>query len=155
MGKDYRIGLLAGFVLAGGALAWVATRPGLGPRLPWLPGSGQNSVGAGRLVSLPPANSTPEADKSPEPQAQNGGRKTDNKPTRQSVVQSSPAPAAPGTAGPAQVPRIHVVRPGETLSTIAQQYYGTTNGWRKVLAANERTIKDANKIPVGTKLVIP
>jgi nucleoid-associated protein YgaU len=62
---------------------------------------------------------------------------------------------APGTSGSAQTPRIHIVRPGETLSTISQQYYGTANNWRKILTANDKTVKDANKVPVGAKLIIP
>jgi nucleoid-associated protein YgaU len=55
---------------------------------------------------------------------------------------------------PAQATRFHIVRPGETLSAIAQQYYGSSNTWRKILDAN-KTLKDANKIAPGTKLIIP
>lgn len=159
VGRDYRIGLIAGLVLAGGALVWVATRPSLGPRLPLAPSSGQNDLGTDRLASLPPASSSSETGKSGGRQTVDGKQTTDRRTNPSSIIQNpssgSPAPTAPGTTGPAQTPRIHVVRPGETLSTIAQQYYGTTNGWRKILTANDKTIKDANKVPVGTKLIIP
>lgn len=56
---------------------------------------------------------------------------------------------------PAETTRSHVVRPGETLSSIAQQYYGSPNDWRKILTANQKTIKDADRIAPGTKLIIP
>ena len=76
-----------------------------------------------------------------------------------SVVRDLPSispnlPDRPKTE-PAKAARSHVVRPGETLSSIAQQYYGSANEWRKILTANEKTIKDANKIAPGTKLIIP
>jgi len=51
--------------------------------------------------------------------------------------------------------RFHIVQKDETLSSISQQYYGTASRWQKILAANEQTIKDANKIRPGTKLIIP
>lgn len=51
--------------------------------------------------------------------------------------------------------RFHIIQKDETLSAISQQYYGTANQWRKILAANEQSIKDANKIRPGTKLIIP
>jgi len=70
---------------------------------------------------------------------------------------SAGSPNLPGRqkTAPAKATRFHVVRQGETLSAIAQQYYGSSNDWRKILTANEKTIKDANKIAPGTKLIIP
>jgi 5'-nucleotidase len=70
---------------------------------------------------------------------------------------SSGSPNLPGRrkTEPAKTAKFHIVRQGETLSAIAQQYYGSANDWRKILAANEKTIKDANKIAPGTKLIIP
>jgi nucleoid-associated protein YgaU len=71
------------------------------------------------------------------------------------AIQSPPAPVVQKKPGPAKAPRVHLVQPGETLSGIAQQYYGSKEDWRKILAANEKTLKDANKIAPGTKLIIP
>jgi nucleoid-associated protein YgaU len=51
--------------------------------------------------------------------------------------------------------KFHIVRRGETLSSIAQQYYGAASKWQKILEANRDNIKDANKITPGTKLIIP
>ena len=51
--------------------------------------------------------------------------------------------------------RFHTVRQGETLSDISYRYYGSANKWQKILDANRQTIKDANRLKPGTKLIIP
>jgi nucleoid-associated protein YgaU len=158
------MGLVAGSILAGVALLWVATRPGLAPRpqpVPSSAGKEHDLPRAGSPVTAPDASPALQADR-----ARFGERKTQEPPASQSgfrpppsVVRdlSSAAPNLPGRpkTEPAQTSRFHTVRPGETLSSIAQQYYGSANEWRKILTANEKTIKDANKIAPGTQLIIP
>jgi len=51
--------------------------------------------------------------------------------------------------------RFHLVRKGETLSEISYKYYGSTGKWRKIFEANRGTVKDANTVRSGTKLIIP
>lgn len=51
--------------------------------------------------------------------------------------------------------RFHIVRKGETLSEISYKYYGSTGKWRKIFEANRGTVKDANTVRSGTKLIIP
>lgn len=51
--------------------------------------------------------------------------------------------------------RFHIIRQGETLSAISQQYYGSAGQWRKIFEANRGTLKDANTLRPGTKLIIP
>jgi nucleoid-associated protein YgaU len=51
--------------------------------------------------------------------------------------------------------RVHVVSDGETLSEISYDYYGSAGKWRRIFEANRKTIKDANVVMPGTKLVIP
>jgi len=51
--------------------------------------------------------------------------------------------------------RFHVVRDGETLSRISYDYYGSAGKWRRIFEANRKTIKDANVVVPGTKLIIP
>lgn len=51
--------------------------------------------------------------------------------------------------------KFHIVRHGETLSTISRKYYGSANRWKKILDANRNVISDANKLEPGTKLIIP
>jgi LysM repeat protein len=62
--------------------------------------------------------------------------------------QASPAPTA-GTA------RTHIVRPGDTLSKLAQQYYGNRAKWRDIYAANRKVMKSESDLKVGMELKIP
>ena len=52
-------------------------------------------------------------------------------------------------------PVIHVVKRGETLSSISQQYYGTKANWKLILDANPTVVKSANDLRPNMKLVIP
>jgi nucleoid-associated protein YgaU len=49
----------------------------------------------------------------------------------------------------------HEVKSGETLSKIAQHYYGDASLYPKIFDANKDTLKDPDKIRVGQKLRIP
>ena len=62
-----------------------------------------------------------------------------------------PAPAPAVTAGP----RKHLVRPGDTLSKLAQQYYNNRAKWRDIFAANRNVMKSESDMKVGTELKIP
>ena len=145
VGRDYRMGLIAGSVLAAAALIWIATRPSLSPQ-PQLPPS--TSGTADSAPALP--RNIPAAPEVNQPKVEDLGRAQKSvPPVDLSGLEDR------GKTESAPTARVHVVRPGETLSSISQQYYGSTNNWRKILAANEKTIKDANKIAPGTKLIIP
>lgn len=63
--------------------------------------------------------------------------------------QTTPAPAA--TTGP----RKHIIRPGDTLSKLAQQYYNNRARWRDIYAANRAVMKNESDLKVGTELKIP
>jgi nucleoid-associated protein YgaU len=49
----------------------------------------------------------------------------------------------------------HVVQSGETLSKIAEKYYGDASLYPKVFQANRDVLSDPNKIRPGQKLRIP
>ncbi len=49
----------------------------------------------------------------------------------------------------------HEVKSGETLSKIAQHYYGDASLYPKIFEANRDTVKDPNMIRVGQRLRIP
>ena len=76
---------------------------------------------------------------------------------------STPVQKAAPPAGPARqeaVPaaaaaRTHVVRPGDTLSKLALQYYGNRARWRDIYAANRGTMKNEGDLKVGAQLKIP
>jgi nucleoid-associated protein YgaU len=57
---------------------------------------------------------------------------------------------------PAVAPaRFHKVNPGESLSRIAKQYYGTPARWNDILEANREVIRNPDNLAPGTKLRIP
>jgi nucleoid-associated protein YgaU len=49
----------------------------------------------------------------------------------------------------------YVVQSGDTLSKIAQKYYGDAALYTKIFQANRDILSDPNKIQVGQKLRIP
>lgn len=50
----------------------------------------------------------------------------------------------------------HVVRPGETLSTIAQQHYNDSSRWRIIFNANRDLLgSDPDRVKAGHELAIP
>ena len=54
-----------------------------------------------------------------------------------------------------QFTQYHVVVKGDTLSKIAEQYYGDEMLYKKIFEANRERIKDPNLIQIGWKLRIP
>ena len=63
---------------------------------------------------------------------------------QQKAPQPTPAAAAPGAQAAAG--RTHKVAKGETLSHIAQKYYGKASEYNRIFEANKDQIKDPNKI---------
>ncbi|HPP30641.1 MAG TPA: LysM peptidoglycan-binding domain-containing protein [bacterium] len=51
--------------------------------------------------------------------------------------------------------KTHIVKQGETLSTIALKYYKDTSKWKLIYDANRNVLKNPDVITPGTKLVIP
>ena len=49
----------------------------------------------------------------------------------------------------------YTVEKGDTLSQIAQQFYGKSGKWHAIFEANRDQLKDPDKIQVGQKLKIP
>jgi nucleoid-associated protein YgaU len=47
------------------------------------------------------------------------------------------------------------VKPGDTLSKISQQFYGSATDYMKIFEANKDQLSDPNKIQVGQELKIP
>jgi len=181
MGKDYKIGLVSGSVVAVIALIWVATRPSLSPEARMLRSSqaashgpavrlvdrGSSQTGDGNASAVAPASlgsiiSSQQKDRrqqakdndspGPMPQA--------STPNPQSAIHTPQSNTVPDLtiyekAEKIKTTRFHIVRREETLSAISRQYYGTPNKWRKILEANNRVIRDPNKLQPGTKLTIP
>ena len=62
---------------------------------------------------------------------------------------------AKAAAADTAAPRTHTVKPGETLATISQRYYGTPARWKDIHQANRDRLPDANRVREGMELTIP
>lgn len=62
--------------------------------------------------------------------------------------------ANPADAG-AALGQYHEVVKGDTLSKIAEKYYGDPSLYKDIFEANKNILKDPNKIFPGQKLRIP
>jgi tetratricopeptide (TPR) repeat protein len=76
-------------------------------------------------------------------------------PVRQAVQPAAPARQTTSTPAPATVARKHVIRPGDTLVKLAQQYYNNRAKWRDIYAANRNVMKNETDLKVGMELKIP
>lgn len=68
------------------------------------------------------------------------------------VATAKPAPAADA---PTDGPQEYTVIPGDTLSHLAQRFYGDHYKWNKIYEANKSTMKNPNFLFIGQKLFIP
>jgi len=69
------------------------------------------------------------------------------------VRTAASAPGAP--AGRAPAGHRHVVVKGDTLSNLAQRYYGNRAKWREILAANRDLLSGPNDLKIGMELKVP
>jgi NitT/TauT family transport system substrate-binding protein len=80
------------------------------------------------------------------------------KATPPAAEKAKPAPVLAKTI-PAQEAKAalqeHTVQLGDTLSRMAQKYYGDMLKWNKIYEANKQTIKNPNFIYIGQKIMIP
>lgn len=71
-----------------------------------------------------------------------------------SNVRSGSSSAAPSDSSK-ESGQNYVVKPGDSLSKIAQQVYGNMNDWRKIYEANRDIIQDPDLIHPGQTLRLP
>ena len=60
----------------------------------------------------------------------------------------------PGTAIAANE-KVHVIAEGQSLYSIAKQYYGNGKYWKQLLDYNKATIKSENSLKLGAKVRVP
>ncbi|HWW61858.1 MAG TPA: LysM peptidoglycan-binding domain-containing protein [Thermoanaerobaculia bacterium] len=76
--------------------------------------------------------------------------------TRKPVNQTLPGPGAGMTSSSSAAgARTHTVKKGETLTHIAQHYYGKASEFRKIFDANRDKLSDPDKVREGVTLTIP
>ena len=141
MHRDLKMGLVSGMVVVIAATLYLATRPSLSSKH-----LRRRSISA----DSQPLDQGAAAANSPDP-----------------TVVDSPAagspPKDPNTFDwtiyeqeeKIKNERFHILRKNETLSDVAQQYYGSAAKWPKIYNANRSTIKNPNKLRPGTKIIIP
>ena len=110
---------------------------------------------ASRPLSVPPAAGPTTQPAEPLPGPSHGAPGVAVPP---SPATEPPPPAAtptfpPDRTTPTTAAKKHTVAKGETLSVIAEQYYGDKNLWPKIKAANPAI--DPDRLLVGQVLVIP
>lgn len=73
-------------------------------------------------------------------------------PSLRVATQSSPKQAAPAAPQPSQ---LHLVKDGDTLESLARQYYGKPERWPLIYSANNALLRDGRALEPGMELVIP
>lgn len=80
-------------------------------------------------------------------------------PNRAGQVDRAASPAGSGSRPTATAPAsrytTHKVAKGETLSEIAQRYFGTVRKLDELIALNDEVIDDPNRVPAGVMLRVP
>lgn len=56
---------------------------------------------------------------------------------------------------PPQQQRTHTVVTGDSLTGLAQKYYGDASKWEKIYEANKDTLQNPDSLQLGQKLKIP
>ena len=141
MHRDLKMGLVSGMVVVIAAMFYLATRPSLSSKR-----LRRHSISADR-------------------QSLDQGAAAANSigPTVVDSAAADSPPEAPNTFDwtvyeqeeKIKIERFHILRKNETLSDVAQQYYGSATKWPKIYNANRSTIKNPNKLRPGTKIIIP
>lgn len=180
MQKDMKVGMLAGLVLAAGAMLYVCTRSDFSTKSRILNREKQEEAQleqqsqrqVRKMVTFSPATAKAEAvmpSSQPEANAEQTrfsqqlpsfGQTAQDR--RGDVVQSNTATeqsvATEIEAAPVRTykpKKFYIVRKGDTLSKISQKYYGTANQWYLIFDANRDVLSNPNKIKPGLKLHIP
>ena len=76
-------------------------------------------------------------------------------PKMDDIIADFPVDSSKAAARPGQAQDTYTVKPGDTLSKIAKQFYGNENDYMKIFTANKDKLKDPNQIKVGQLLKIP
>ncbi|HAZ09787.1 MAG TPA: hypothetical protein DCY56_01590 [Candidatus Omnitrophica bacterium] len=59
------------------------------------------------------------------------------------------------SSGSGNEKQYYVVQKGDTLQTISEKFFGTTQKWKSIYDINKHILKSPDRIRPGQKLVIP
>jgi nucleoid-associated protein YgaU len=157
MQKDLKIGLILGLAVVSIAGLWLATRPSLTPQARAL------DTTTGSAGTKPREEKLRTTDENVRPPSDRPNSERASVVHRPSSIIPRPSKESDSLATPAMYvqpkiikpQRFHIVQEGETLSEISYAYYGSATKWQKIFEANRSTVKNANVVRAGTKLIIP
>ena len=158
MQKDLKIGLVLGLVLVSAAALWLATRPSLSPRarIQNARNFGYPQEPADRPAVSGNSASESDAGRGGDLNEASAGTPTDGTGANSEIERNNPIDSnIHRQTEKIKTQKFHIVRKGQTLSGISYEYYGSAGKWKKIYEANRKTIKDANVLIPGTKLIIP
>lgn len=141
MQRDFKIGMLLGLILAMAGILWLSTRPSLTPAA----GMMDSQSVAAPFDRLRAGLRGPDSSPSPVTPDLNHELRAKIDESRETRDEGRTI----------KTQRFHIVSKDETLSAIAEAYYGSANKWRRIFEANRSRLKDPNRISPGTKLIIP
>jgi len=141
MGRDVKIGMLIGSLLAVAAIVWVSTHSNLADFK-------FHSDLEVQRAEEPAGDESKESTITTKPQEIITSNEKVTKLTKPDTTQhKEPEQTRPK--------RIHTVVKGQTLSDISQTYYGTASGWQKIYVANNKLLSSPDMLRPGMILVIP
>lgn len=111
------------------------------------PAPNQPTVTPPTLVTPRPTSGGSETSGDPRP----AGGQPQGQPTP--APATSPRPTGSSAAPAATTERTHVVASGDTMTVLAERYFGDRNAWQLIAKANP--LVDPAAMKVGTRLVIP
>jgi len=162
MRNELKIGIVIGILIVTGLIVYLVNRgQEQGPAAP-LPPTGVSSPAPKPQPSSPTTKlprTTPIVSPAPA-QPATPATSPAPKPTPPVVVVPAPPAALPAPKPPTDEPddhqpRYHLVKQGETLSTIAESYYGSGRFANVIYQANRNVIRDPDVVQAGWRLRIP
>jgi len=142
MPKDWKIGLVTGFILASLGAIWFCTNPQQNNTA----SPGENSEAVSLYDTAKPAKSFSASNELSQTFTEPAPLKLTSSEGLEITTEPKPLPA--------QKPvRLYTVQKGDTLSLISEKVYSDKNMWHKIRDANK--IKNVNALRPGTELIIP
>ena len=134
MQKDLKTGMVLGLILIAAVACWLSTRPSLSVKARMSQSHKQVFVEQNNLPDVVSYSDVPQLN--------------DN-------LNTIPAEICLEQNEKIETQKFHIIRDGETLSSIAKKHYGLAHKWQKILDANRNVLKDADTLESGVKLIIP